>query len=71
MAGIEFASIETINKFSILSQSLNHQAEFGTIENIEHFVKAGVNGLAQEIRFQQRFNLQCNITKDHGEVERL
>ena len=56
-----------IHQLAGLADVLHNKVEFGTIEHVENFVQADVDGLLQELRVEQVLNLEGDIAKYHGQ----
>ena len=71
MARIEQTSVEAVDELAVGAEMLDDESEFGAIEHVHHFVDAGVDGALQEIRFEERFDFESDVAKNHGQGEAL
>ena len=71
MAGVELAAVEAIDEVAVLAQGFDDEAEFGAVEDVHDLMQAVVDGLLQEGRFEEGFNLKSNVAENHGQVEGL
>ena len=71
VTGVHLAAVEAIDEVAVLAQSLNNQAELGTVEDVHDFVQAVVDGFLQEGGLQQGLYLEGYVAEDHRQVEGL